>query len=74
MNSLQQTNTCKSCQAEITAALRAAVRDAVKMAVELRAVSLANRQSLRNMVQVNQISVLWILIKVDIARMQCCKQ
>ena len=61
MNSLQQTNTCQSCQAEITAALRAAVRDAVKMAVELRAVSLANRQSLRNMVQVNQRSV-YILV------------
>ena len=42
----------KSWQAEITSALRAAVRDAVTMAVELRGASLANRQSLRNMVQV----------------------
>ena len=42
----------KSWQAEITSALRAAVRDAVTMAVELREASLANRQSLRNMVQV----------------------
>ena len=39
-------------QAEITSALRSAVRDAVTMAVELRAVSEANRQSLRRMVQV----------------------
>ena len=41
-------------QAEITSALRSAVRDAVTMAVELRAVSEANRQSLRRMVQVGE--------------------
>ena len=41
-------------QAEITSALRSAVREAVTMAVELRAVSEANRQSLRRMVQVGE--------------------
>ena len=41
-------------QAEITSALRSAVREAVSMAVELRAVSEANRQSLRRMVQVGE--------------------
>ena len=41
-------------QAEITSALRSAVRDAVTMAVELRAVSEANKQSLRRMVQVGK--------------------
>ena len=41
-------------QAEITSALRSAVREAVIMAVELRAVSEANRQSLRRMVQVGE--------------------
>ena len=47
-------------QAEITSALRSAVRDAVTMAVELRAVSEANRQSLRRMVQVGDNSFMLI--------------
>ena len=56
MSSLHLTsNNYQSGQAEIMAALRVAVRDAVTMAVELQAVSLANRQSLRNTVQVNHL-------------------
>ena len=58
MSSLQLTsNNYQSGQAEIMAALRVAVRDAVTMAVELQAVSLANRQSLRGMVQVKHLIV-----------------
>ena len=55
------------------AALRVAVRDTVTMAVELQAVSLANRQSLRNTVQVNHLKIWWLVMN-NVARLQCCKQ
>ena len=60
-------------QAEITSALRSAVRDAVTMAVELRAVSEANKQSLRRMVQVgNTLLMLLMLIFCSYCCLEAC--